>query len=108
MLSIEDLAGVERVFAAQPTRLVFFESPTNPVTKIADIGSLTRLPRAAGAPAVMDHNFAGLHQHGDSHVDVFGLSPPKNPSGTGDGIGGARDAPAQPVPPQPPHFAAPR
>src|SRR2546429_9017262 len=31
MLSIADLAGVERTFAAQPTRLGFFDSPTNPV-----------------------------------------------------------------------------
>ena len=43
MLSIEDVAGIERVLAAQPTRLVFFESPTNPVTKIADIAAITRL-----------------------------------------------------------------
>ncbi|HEV3285277.1 MAG TPA: aminotransferase class I/II-fold pyridoxal phosphate-dependent enzyme, partial [Steroidobacteraceae bacterium] len=49
MLSIEDLAGVERALAAQATRLVFFESPTNPVTKIADVAALTRLARAAGA-----------------------------------------------------------
>src|SRR5215469_15666172 len=33
LLSIEDLAGVERTLAARPTRLVIFESPTNPVTK---------------------------------------------------------------------------
>ena len=42
-------AGIERVLAAQPTRLVIFESPTNPVTKIADIEHLTA-PRAR-APA---------------------------------------------------------
>src|SRR5437764_15252949 len=89
MLSIEDLAGVERVFAAQPTRLVFFESPTNPVTKIADIGVLTRLARAAGALAVMDNTFAGFHQHGEYDVDVFVHSLTKYASGTGDVMGGA-------------------
>src|SRR5579862_4867376 len=45
MLSIEDAAGVEKALAAQKTRLVVFESPTNPVTKIADIKVLTGLAR---------------------------------------------------------------
>ena len=39
LLSIEDRAGIERVLAGTPTRLVIFERPTNPVTKIADIGT---------------------------------------------------------------------
>src|SRR5262249_18298969 len=62
LLSIEDLAGVERTLAARPTRLVIFESPTNPVTKIADIAALTRIARAAGALSVLDNTFAGFHQ----------------------------------------------
>ena len=41
LLSIEDLPGIERVLRESPTRLVIFESPTNPVTKIADIAHLT-------------------------------------------------------------------
>ena len=89
LLSIEDLAGVERALAAQPTRLVFFESPTNPVTKIADIAALTRLARAAGALTVMDNTFAGFHQHGGFDVDVFVHSLTKYASGTGDVMGGA-------------------
>ena len=64
MLSIEDTAGVEKALAAHKTRLVMFESPTNPVTKIADIAALTRMARSAGALTVMDNTFAGFHQHG--------------------------------------------
>ena len=89
MLSIEDLAGVERVLASQPTRLVLFESPTNPVTKIADIAALTRLARAAGALTVLDNTFAGFHQHGGYDVDVFVHSLTKYASGAGDVMGGA-------------------
>jgi len=89
LLSIEDVAGVERTLAAHPTRLVFFESPTNPVTKIADIGALTRLARTAGALTVMDNTFAGFHQHGGFEVDVFVHSLTKYASGCGDVMGGA-------------------
>src|ERR1700676_2175762 len=38
LLSIEDLEGIERVLSHTPTRLVVFESPTNPPTKHAHIG----------------------------------------------------------------------
>jgi cystathionine beta-lyase/cystathionine gamma-synthase len=89
LLSIEDLAGVERTLAERPTRLVIFESPTNPVTKIADIGALTRLARAAGALSVLDNTFAGFHQHGGYDVDVYLHSLTKYASGTGDVMGGA-------------------
>jgi len=89
LLSIEDLAGVERTLAARPTRLLFFESPTNPVTKIADIAALTRLARAAGALSVLDNTFAGFHQHGGYEVDVYLHSLTKYASGAGDVMGGA-------------------
>jgi cystathionine beta-lyase/cystathionine gamma-synthase len=89
LLSIEDLEGVERTLAARPTRLVYFESPTNPLTRIADIAALARLARAAGALSVLDNTFAGFHQHGEFDVDVFVHSLTKYASGAGDVMGGA-------------------
>jgi cystathionine beta-lyase/cystathionine gamma-synthase len=89
MLSIEDLAGIESVLASRPTRLVMFESPTNPVTKVADIERLVELAHRHGALAVMDNTFAGFHQHGEYDVDVFVHSLTKYASGTGDVMGGA-------------------
>jgi len=89
MLSIEDLAGIERALAAHPTRLVWFESPTNPITKVADIAAITRLAKGAGALVAMDNTFAGLHQHGEYDIDVFVHSLTKYASGAGDVLGGA-------------------
>jgi len=89
LLSIEDLAGVERTLQERRTRLVFFESPTNPLTKIADLPALTRMARAAGALTVLDNTFAGFHQHGRYDIDVFVHSLTKFASGAGDVMGGA-------------------
>jgi cystathionine beta-lyase/cystathionine gamma-synthase len=89
MLSIEDTAGIERTLASTPTRLVVFESPTNPVTKIANIALITRLARERGALTVLDNTFAGFHQHGGLDIDVFVHSLTKYASGTGDVMGGA-------------------
>jgi len=89
LLSIEDLAGIERVLQGTPTRLVVFESPTNPVTKIADIEHLTAHARRAGALTVLDNTFAGFHNHGRYDIDVFLHSLTKYASGHGDVMGGA-------------------
>jgi cystathionine beta-lyase/cystathionine gamma-synthase len=89
MLSIEDIEGVQRELATRPTKLIFFESPTNPVTKVADIAAITKLARAKGALTVLDNTFAGFHQHGEFEVDVFVHSLTKYASGAGDVMGGA-------------------
>jgi cystathionine beta-lyase/cystathionine gamma-synthase len=89
MLSVEDAVGIERVLAGQPTRLVIFESPTNPVTKVADIALITRLAKAKGVLTVLDNTFAGFHQHGEFDVDIFVHSLTKYASGAGDVMGGA-------------------
>ena len=89
MLSIEDDAGIERILAEKPTRLVWFESPTNPVTRIADIGRITRAAHAHGALTVLDNTFAGFHNHGQYGIDVFVHSLTKYASGHGDVMGGA-------------------
>ena len=89
MLSIEDLAGIERVLESTPTRLMVFESPTNPVNRIANLPVITRLARKHGALTVLDNTFAGIHQHGQYEIDVFVHSLTKFASGHGDVMGGA-------------------
>ena len=82
LLSIEDRDGIERVLLRARTRLVLFESPTNPVTKIADIEHLTAHARRAGCLTVMDNTFAGFHNHGRFDIDVFLHSLTKYASGS--------------------------
>ena len=89
LLSIEDLPGIERVLKSTPTRLVVFESPTNPVTKIADIEHLIAHARAHGCLTVLDNTFAGFHNHGAFDIDVYLHSLTKYASGHGDVMGGA-------------------
>ena len=89
MLSIDDLPAIENLLATRPTRLVIFESPTNPITKVADVERLVTLAHRHGALAVMDNTFAGFHQHGEYAIDLFVHSLTKYASGTGDVMGGA-------------------
>jgi cystathionine beta-lyase/cystathionine gamma-synthase len=89
LLSIEHLDELERTLASTPTRLVLFESPTNPVLTIADIERIVRLARKHGALTVLDNTFAGFHNHGQFDIDVFLHSLTKYASGHGDVMGGA-------------------
>ena len=89
LLSILDLEGIERVLATEPTRLVIFESPTNPASRIADLAHLTRTARAHGALTVLDNTLAGPHQHGQFDVDLYLHSLTKYANGHGDVMGGA-------------------
>jgi cystathionine beta-lyase/cystathionine gamma-synthase len=89
LLSVDDLVGLERVLATTPTRLVVFESPTNPVLKVADVARITALARGHGALTLLDNTVGGLHNHGEFDVDVFVHSLTKYASGHGDVMGGA-------------------
>ena len=59
-VSSVDQTDVERVAAAltDRTRLVWLESPSNPLLKIADIARIAELTRARGAALVVDNTFA--------------------------------------------------
>lgn len=89
LLSIDDIDGIERTLATVPTRIVAFESPSNPILKIADIARITALARKHGALTVLDNTLAGMHNHAQYDVDVFVHSLTKYASGHGDVLGGA-------------------
>lgn len=89
VLSIADHAGIEKVLRETPTRLMIFESPTNPILKVADLTRLCELAKINNCLTVMDNTLAGLHAHGEYPVDVFVHSLTKYANGHGDVTAGA-------------------
>ena len=70
-------------------RVIVFESPTNPVLKVADIARITGLARRHGALTLLDNTLAGPHSHGELDIDLYVHSLTKYVSGHGDVMGGA-------------------
>ncbi|TAM81360.1 MAG: aminotransferase class I/II-fold pyridoxal phosphate-dependent enzyme [Acidobacteria bacterium] len=78
--------------ALQPnTRLIYFETPSNPVLDVVDIASIAALGRARGIPTVLDNTFASpaLQQPLRLGVTVSIHSATKYLCGHGDAMGGA-------------------
>lgn len=91
-----DLGAVAAALAPGPA-VLWAETPTNPLLRVADLGALASLARAAGAPFVVDNTVAtGLLQKPldfGATASVYSLT--KSASGHSDVLGGAvvtRDA----------------
>jgi cystathionine gamma-synthase len=56
-VDLQDLAAVERELTAAPS-LLWAETPTNPMLRVADLTRLAGLAAAAGAPMVVDNTVA--------------------------------------------------
>jgi methionine-gamma-lyase len=78
--------------AIQPnTRLIYFETPSNPVLDVVDIAAIGALGRARGIPTMLDNTFASpaLQQPLRMGVTVSIHSATKYLCGHGDAMGGA-------------------
>jgi methionine-gamma-lyase len=73
------------------TKLIYFETPSNPILEILDIAALAQLARARGIPSMMDNTFASpaLQQPLKMGVTVVVHSATKYLCGHGDAMGGA-------------------
>uniref|UniRef100_UPI0015F00EDF cystathionine gamma-synthase n=1 Tax=Pseudonocardia pini TaxID=2758030 RepID=UPI0015F00EDF len=91
--STVDLADVEALRAAirPETKVVWCETPTNPLLGVADIAALAEVTRAAGARLVVDNTFASpyLQQPLALGADVVLHSTTKYVGGHSDVVGGA-------------------
>jgi methionine-gamma-lyase len=83
---VEDFAQALRPH----TRLIYFETPSNPILEILDIAGLAALARAHGLPTMIDNTFASpaLQQPLALGVTVVVHSATKYLCGHGDAMGG--------------------
>jgi cystathionine gamma-synthase len=86
-----DTAAVRAALADRPARLIWVETPTNPLLGIADISALAQLARDAGAMLVVDNTFASpyLQQPLALGADAVVHSTTKYIGGHSDVVGGA-------------------
>ena len=75
---------------SQPTRAVFFETPSNPMQGLVDIAAVSELSHAAGAAVVVDNVFATpiLQRPLEFDADVVVYSTTKHFDGQGRTLGG--------------------
>ena len=88
MVSVHDRQAMKDVFAADDTRLLILEAPTNPMLQVPNLEAITALAREHGVTTVLDNTFGGLHNHGQYGIDFFVHSLTKYASGHGDVMGG--------------------
>jgi cystathionine gamma-synthase len=88
---ISDVAAVRDALAERPARVLWAETPTNPLLSIADIAALADVAHQAGALLVVDNTFASpyLQQPLALGADAVVHSTTKYLGGHSDVIGGA-------------------
>lgn len=90
--SYVDMSNPENLLAAlrPETRMVWIESPTNPMLKLADIRAISKICRERGVIAVVDNTFASPHLQRPLELgcDIVVHSSTKYLNGHSDIIGG--------------------
>ena len=88
VLSLSELSKLEAAITPQ-TKIIYFESPTNPHLDIADIRKIVSIAKKNNILVMMDATFGGPHQHTDLGIDVLLQSLTKYANGHGDVIAGS-------------------
>jgi cystathionine gamma-synthase len=90
-VDLTDLDAVRTALGTDGTRMLWIETPSNPLMKISDIAALVELGHAVGAIVVVDNTFASpaLQQPLSFGADVVVHSTTKYLGGHSDVIGGA-------------------
>jgi cystathionine gamma-synthase len=91
VVDMSDLDAVRAALEERPARVVWVETPSNPLLRITDIAGLARLGHEAGALVVVDNTFASpaLQQPLALGADVVVHSTTKYLGGHSDVVGGA-------------------
>lgn len=98
-VSLVDTSDADQVRAAlcPNTKLIFAETPANPILRIADIAALAEVAHTAGVPLAVDSTWAGpiLQRPLALGADYVVHSLTKYLNGHGDALGGAVLGPAE-------------
>jgi cystathionine gamma-synthase len=91
VVAMSDVAAVRAELAARPVKMVWVETPTNPLLNIADIRALAQAAHEATAMIVVDNTFASpyLQQPLRLGADAVVHSTTKYLGGHSDVVGGA-------------------
>jgi cystathionine gamma-synthase len=91
VVDMSDFDAVAAAVAAQQTRFVWVETPSNPMMKITDIAGLAEVAHQAGALLVVDNTFASPYLQNPLALgaDIVVHSTTKYIGGHSDVIGGA-------------------
>jgi cystathionine beta-lyase/cystathionine gamma-synthase len=84
-----DIANFEQAFRPN-TKLVFVETPTNPVMSVTDLAAVSELSHARGAKVICDNTFMSpyFQRPIDHGVDIVVHSTTKYLNGHSDSVGG--------------------
>nr|WP_315268998.1 cystathionine gamma-synthase [Microbacterium lemovicicum] len=91
VVDMSDLGAVAAALEERPARILWVETPSNPLLRITDIAGLAALGHAAGALVVVDNTFASpaLQRPLSLGADVVVHSTTKYLGGHSDVVGGA-------------------
>jgi len=91
VVDMSDLDAVRAAVAARPPRVLWVETPSNPLLRISDIAGLAELGHGVGATVVVDNTFAtpALQRPLALGADVVVHSTTKYLGGHSDVVGGA-------------------
>ncbi|TFV96736.1 cystathionine gamma-synthase [Orlajensenia leifsoniae] len=89
-VDLADLDAVRAAVATEATRILWIETPSNPLMKISDVAALVEIGHVAGVLVVVDNTFASpaLQQPMALGADVIVHSTTKYLGGHSDVIGG--------------------
>ena len=89
LVDTSEATNLERAFKPN-TKMVFVETPTNPVMTVTDLAAVSEISHAHGAKVVCDNTFMSpyLQRPIDFGVDIVVHSTTKYLNGHSDGVGG--------------------
>jgi cystathionine gamma-lyase len=88
---LTDPAAAEAVLREHPVKIVWVETPTNPLLKVTDITALAEVAHAHGAILAVDNTFASpvIQQPLELGADIVAYSTTKYINGHSDSTGGS-------------------